>query len=106
MKLFPFIDVFHRKMHERIHAFVGLMGIPIMRKDLRVTFEGQELVSNQKFKLQLLADFIPSESLFSLKKVYNVTMFEYSTEALEQVSTIGVAHIVLFCQMPSDAYLP
>ena len=29
------IDVFHRRMTERIHAFVGLMGIPIMRKDLR-----------------------------------------------------------------------
>ena len=31
------IDVFHRRMTERIHAFVGLMGIPIMRKDLRYT---------------------------------------------------------------------
>ena len=28
--------VFERRMLERIHAFVGLMGIPIMRKDFRV----------------------------------------------------------------------
>ena len=29
--------VFERRMLERIHAFVGLMGIPIMRKDFRVS---------------------------------------------------------------------
>ena len=29
-------EVFERRMTERIHAFVGLMGIPILRKDFRV----------------------------------------------------------------------
>ena len=29
-------EVFERRMTERIHAFVGLMGIPIMRRDFRV----------------------------------------------------------------------
>ena len=28
-------DVFHRKMTERIHSFIGLMGIPYIRKDAR-----------------------------------------------------------------------
>ena len=32
-----FRAVFERRMLERIHAFVGLMGIPIMRKDFRVS---------------------------------------------------------------------
>ena len=31
----------------------------------------------------LLADFIPNERLFQLKKNYNVVIFEYSSEALE-----------------------
>ena len=31
----------------------------------------------------LLADFISNERLFTLKKNYNVVMFEYSDEALE-----------------------
>ena len=44
-------DVFEKRMQERIHAFVGLMGIPIMRKDLRVVLDDQELVCNPKFKL-------------------------------------------------------
>ena len=30
-------EVFERRMTERIHAFVGLMGIPIMRRDFRVS---------------------------------------------------------------------
>ena len=55
------IDVFHRKMTERIHAFVGLMGIPIMRKDLRVKIDDQEVVSNLRFRLQLLTEFIPKK---------------------------------------------
>ena len=76
-------DIFHRKMQERIHAFVGLMGIPIMRKDLRVKVDDQEIICNLRFRLQLLTEFIPPERLFSLKKDYNVVMFEYSSEALQ-----------------------
>lgn len=34
--------VFERRMLERIHAFVGLMGIPIMRKDFRVCYFSAE----------------------------------------------------------------
>jgi hypothetical protein len=33
--------VFERQMTERVHAFVGLMGIPIMRRDYRVKLGDQ-----------------------------------------------------------------
>lgn len=79
-------DVFHRHMTERIHAFVGLMGIPIMRRDHRVTIDGQEVVCNSKFKLILhstsLVDKINGS--LAIKNVHNVVLFDYSTEALEQ----------------------
>merc|ERR1719510_260059 len=70
-------------MTERIHSFIGLMGIPYIRKDARVCVDGQEIVSNSRFRLMLLADYISNEKLFNLKKNYNVGMFEYSCEALE-----------------------
>jgi hypothetical protein len=76
--------VFHRKMTERIHAFVGLMGIPIMRKDHRVLLDGMELVCNPKFKLMIHFDNVSTTSILSLKKIYNVVIFDYSDEALEQ----------------------
>ena len=77
-------DVFHRRMTERIHAFVGLMGIPIMRRDHRVTIEGQEVVCNSKFKLILHSNWCQSDIQLSIKNVHNVVLFDYSTEALEQ----------------------
>jgi hypothetical protein len=46
-------EVFERRMIERIHAFVGLMGIPILRKDFRVSIGQDELICNLKFKLIL-----------------------------------------------------
>ena len=41
-----FQDVFERQMTERVHAFVGLMGIPIMRRDYRVRLGDQVLVKS------------------------------------------------------------
>ena len=40
-----FQDVFERQMTERVHAFVGLMGIPIMRRDYRVKL-GDQVTEN------------------------------------------------------------
>ena len=42
--------MFERRLTERIHAFVGLMGIPIMRKDFRVVMDNQEVVCHPKFR--------------------------------------------------------
>ena len=80
-------DVFHRRMTERIHAFVGLMGIPIMRRDHRVTIDGQEVVCNSKFKLILHSTSLQVNAngkSLAIKNVHNVVLFDYSTEALEQ----------------------
>ena len=87
-------------MTERIHAFVGLMGIPIMRKDLRVLLDGQEVVSNQKFRLFLLSSAVPEEELFPLKNIYNIVLFDYTTEALElQLLKITMSKIdLVFCK--------
>ncbi len=77
--------VFHRHMTERIHAFVGLMGIPIMRRDNRVILDGQEVVCNPKFRLLLHTCRVSGKTtmLHNVKNVYNVVYFEYSAEALE-----------------------
>ena len=74
-------------MTERIHAFVGLMGIPIMRRDHRVTIDGQEVVCNSKFKLILHSTSLQVNAngkSLAIKNVHNVVLFDYSTEALEQ----------------------
>ena len=44
-------DVLERQFTERIHAFVGLMGIPIMRKKFRVVMDSQEVVCHPNFRL-------------------------------------------------------
>ena len=75
--------VFHRQMTERIHAFVGLMGIPIMRRDQRVTVDGQEVICSPKFKLLLHSQYVKEDVLSNIKNTYNVVLFDYSTDALE-----------------------
>lgn len=75
--------VFHRELTERIHAFVGLMGIPIMRRDHRVKVDGVEVVCNPKFKLLLHSPNVQEEVLPSVKNIYNAVLFDYSVEALE-----------------------
>ena len=60
-----------------------LIGVIIINSNVRVKVDGIDVVSNSRFRLQLLTDFVPNDRLFSLKKDYNVVMFEYSTEALE-----------------------
>ena len=77
-------DVFHRRMTERIHAFVGLMGIPIMRRDHRITIDGQEVVCNSKFKLILHSTALDRDVSLAIKNVHNVVIYDYSVEALEQ----------------------
>jgi uncharacterized protein (UPF0297 family) len=84
-------EVFERRMIERIHAFVGLMGIPILRKDFRVSIGEDELICNLKFKLILHTQRIDGTNrtgdpveISALKKIYNVVNFEYSSEALDQ----------------------
>ena len=85
-------DVFERRLTERIHAFVGLMGIPIMRKDFRVVMDGQEVVCHPKFKLifhtQSMVQTGPNHTsaldLKAVKKLYNAINFEYSSGALDQ----------------------
>ena len=84
-------EVFERRMLERIHAFVGLMGIPILRKDFRVSIGEDELICNLKFKLIFHTQRIDGTNktgdpveISSLKKIYNVVNFEYSSEALDQ----------------------
>ena len=75
--------IFYRQMTERIHAFVGLMGIPIMRRDQRVRVDGQEVICNPKFKLLLHSQCVQEKILSNIKNTYNVVMFDYSTDALE-----------------------
>ena len=92
-------DVFEKRMQERIHAFVGLMGIPIMRKDLRVTIDGEELVCNPKFKLifhsqTMVGSLNGAKNFKNLKKFFNLLNFEYSSEALDQQLLRKVMHKV------------
>ena len=88
---YPFAlkNVFERRLTERVHAFVGLMGIPIMRKDFRVVIDDQELVCNPKFKLifhshSMLGANDADLNIKAVKKLFNILNFEYSSEALDQ----------------------
>ena len=61
-----FQDVFERQMTERVHAFVGLMGIPIMRRDYRVRLGDQVLVKSYKTRRVENTNFYINDLLFSV----------------------------------------
>ncbi len=94
-------DLFERRMRERIHAFVGLLGMPVMRKDMRVTVGGAEVVCHSKFFLHLHCsggDEIESD-LGRGVKMYNVARFEFDPGALRK----RMAALVMRCAGFEDA---
>lgn len=83
---FRFQDLFERRLTEHIHAFVGLVGIPVMRKDMRVVIAGEEIILHNKFFLQL---HTANENLMrgddgELAKYFNLVQFDYNSDALEK----------------------
>ena len=74
-------DIFERKLKERVHAFVGLIGVPYLRKENRVAIGGQEVTCHSKFLLAIhtRADM---EVVGHLTKHFNIVRFEYGETAL------------------------
>ena len=74
-------DIFERKLKESVHAFVGLIGVPYLRKENRVTIGGQEIACNSKFLLAIHTG-ADMEVVGDLTKHFNIVRFEYCETAL------------------------
>ena len=74
-------DLFERKLNERVQAFVGLIGVPYLRKDNRVTVGGQEISCHPKFFLTIhtRADM---QTVNHLAKDFNLVGYEYGEAAM------------------------
>ncbi len=79
-------ELFERRMRERVHAFVGLLGAPVMRRDLRVSVGGAEVVCHSKFFLHLhtCGGRRVETDLARGAKVYNVARFNFDSRAVKK----------------------
>lgn len=75
-------NLFEKRLSEKVHAFVGLVGIPVIRKDMRIVIGGQEIICHSKFNLHFNVREITIDEY--LKKYFNIVRFEYIPEALGQ----------------------
>ncbi len=73
-------DIFERRMKESVHAFVGLIGIPYIRKDNRVVIGGEEVICHSKFHLSLHT----REALTArgLAKSFNLVRYDFDEQAI------------------------
>jgi hypothetical protein len=74
-------DLFERNMSERVHAFIGLIGVPYIRKDNRVIIDGQEVICHSKFFLTLHSR-AEMYIVGALTKHFNIVRFDFIEEAL------------------------
>ena len=74
-------DIFERKLNERVHAFVGLIGVPYLRKDNRVTIGGQEISCHPKFFLTIHTR-TDMQTVSHLAKHFNLVGCEFGEAAL------------------------
>ncbi|TRY76768.1 hypothetical protein TCAL_05334 [Tigriopus californicus] len=75
-------NLFEKRLSEKVHAFVGLVGIPVIRKDMRVIIDGQEIICHSKFNLHFNVREIQIDGY--LRKYFNIVRFEFIPEALNQ----------------------
>ncbi len=77
--------LFERRFQERGRAYVGVIGLPIMRRDLRVRVMDKDITCHENFVLHLVCDNLDALACRSKRILasFNVVYYDFTTQSLQ-----------------------